>query len=217
MSLQPFSFPFPETRYFKAGSFIYKFEITGGSSYSGEEVIRGEYFNQELEEIIRTILGNLDSLQPFSTNNYIVFPYERQWESVCKHTDNLTVYPFVLILYLEKNMKNAKQAEQQNEAAQHEPDTYEPPPKRRRTDSPLEEAIIKDLIVDMEAEGRVSIRGKVKSLHTQGEARDRPERVDKKETRAADRLLLNSGVSLSRSPGGTTQGDTEEEEEEEEE
>uniref|UniRef100_A0A3B5AQW2 Uncharacterized protein n=1 Tax=Stegastes partitus TaxID=144197 RepID=A0A3B5AQW2_9TELE len=33
MPLQAFCFPFPETRFFKAGSFIYKFKIRGGNSY----------------------------------------------------------------------------------------------------------------------------------------------------------------------------------------
>lgn len=39
MPLQAFSFPLPETRFFKAGSFIYKFTIRGGSSYRQGSVI----------------------------------------------------------------------------------------------------------------------------------------------------------------------------------
>uniref|UniRef100_A0A3Q1ESP0 Uncharacterized protein n=1 Tax=Acanthochromis polyacanthus TaxID=80966 RepID=A0A3Q1ESP0_9TELE len=107
MPLQTFSFPFPETRFFKAGSFIYKFKIRGGSSYRQDTNWLKPQFRL-INEIIRTILGNLDSLQPFSTAHYIVFPYKRRWESVCKHSDNLRVYPFVLILYLEKNMQNGE-------------------------------------------------------------------------------------------------------------
>uniref|UniRef100_A0A3B4H3J3 Uncharacterized protein n=2 Tax=Haplochromini TaxID=319058 RepID=A0A3B4H3J3_9CICH len=66
MPLQAFSFPLPETRFFKAGSFIYKFTIRGGSSYRQGSVIHSE--------IIRTVLGNLDDLQPFSSTHYIIFP-----------------------------------------------------------------------------------------------------------------------------------------------
>lgn len=33
MPLQTFSFPLPETRFIKAGNFIYKFKLRGGSSY----------------------------------------------------------------------------------------------------------------------------------------------------------------------------------------
>ncbi|CAK6967954.1 membrane-anchored junction protein isoform X3 [Scomber scombrus] len=158
MSIQAASFPFPETRFFRAGSNIYKFKIRGGSSYSGEEVIDRHSFNQELEEIIRTVLGNLDSLQPFSNTNFIVFPYKKQWEGMstvmCKHSEvKLRAYPYVLILYLEKNMEKGKQVE---ENPSQVPCVSEPQPKRRKKDSPLEDAIIQDLLKDMEAENRVS-------------------------------------------------------------
>ncbi|XP_008285077.1 uncharacterized protein majin [Stegastes partitus] len=215
MPLQAFCFPFPETRFFKAGSFIYKFKIRGGNSYSGEEVKEEERFNQELEEIIRTVLGNLDGLQPFSTAHYTVFPYKKRWERVYKHSDNLTVYPFVLILYLEKNMQDGNQAEEQKEAAQHESYTCGPQPKRCRRDSPLEEAIIKDLLADMEAESRVSVTRKLDIWPAHGEVKEHPGRVDETETRDVNKQ--GSGVSRrSVSPGGTTQ-DTEDEEYEEEE
>ncbi|XP_058481917.1 uncharacterized protein LOC131457113 isoform X2 [Solea solea] len=68
MTLQSFSFPVAETRFLRAGSFIYKFKIRRGGSFSGEEV------NQELEDIIRTVIGNLDTLQPFSSEHFNVFP-----------------------------------------------------------------------------------------------------------------------------------------------
>ncbi|XP_068612234.1 membrane-anchored junction protein [Brachionichthys hirsutus] len=79
MPLQAFSFPVPETRFFKAGSFIYKFQLRGDNAYdlhvtSGEEVLRGNRLNQELEDIIRTVLGNLDNLQPFTSARFNVFP-----------------------------------------------------------------------------------------------------------------------------------------------
>ncbi|XP_039868243.1 membrane-anchored junction protein isoform X4 [Simochromis diagramma] len=192
MPLQAFSFPLPETRFFKAGSFIYKFTIRGGSSYSQQDVMGEVAFNQELEEIIRTVLGNLDDLQPFSSTHYIIFPYKKQWESVCKHDEmNLSVYPFTLILYLEKNMQNARckqrhgrilyrgsQSVEENDVRQYIPSIPEPQLKR---DSPLEEAILKDLINDTEAENRVAVTGKLDlvSEHSQGKTKEDPGHVDK--------------------------------------
>ncbi|XP_039868241.1 uncharacterized protein LOC120721770 isoform X2 [Simochromis diagramma] len=194
MPLQAFSFPLPETRFFKAGSFIYKFTIRGGSSYSQQDVMGEVAFNQELEEIIRTVLGNLDDLQPFSSTHYIIFPYKKQWESVCKHDEmNLSVYPFTLILYLEKNMQNARckqrhgrilyrgsQSVEENDVRQYIPSIPEPQLKR---DSPLEEAILKDLINDTEAENRVAVTGKLDlvSEHSQGKTKEDPGHVDKLE------------------------------------
>ncbi|XP_005927801.2 uncharacterized protein majin isoform X1 [Maylandia zebra] len=179
MPLQAFSFPLPETRFFKAGSFIYKFTIRGGSSYSQQDVMGEVAFNQELEEIIRTVLGNLDDLQPFSSTHYIIFPYKKQWESVCKHDEmNLSIYPFTLILYLEKNMQNGSQSVEENDVRQHIPSIPEPQLKR---DSPLEEAILKDLINDTEAENRVAVTGKLDlvSEHSQGKTKEDPGHVDK--------------------------------------
>ncbi|XP_039677496.1 membrane-anchored junction protein isoform X4 [Perca fluviatilis] len=172
MPLQAFSFPCPETRFFKAGSFIYKFKIRGGSSFRGEKNMGGNCLNQQLEEIIRTVLGNLDSLQPFSSSHFIVFPYRKRREGaskvMCKHGERkLRAYPFTLILYLEKNMQNeeAKQVEEklssEKYVAQQFPPVSEPQSKRHKSDSPLEEAILKRLIKDMEAEGKVSVVGKV--------------------------------------------------------
>uniref|UniRef100_A0A3Q3LFD2 Uncharacterized protein n=1 Tax=Mastacembelus armatus TaxID=205130 RepID=A0A3Q3LFD2_9TELE len=40
MPLQAFSFPFPETRFFRAGSLIYKFKIRGGSSYRQDKITK---------------------------------------------------------------------------------------------------------------------------------------------------------------------------------
>lgn len=181
MPLQAFSFPLPETRFFKAGSFIYKFTIRGGSSYSQQDVLGEVAFNQELEEIIRTVLGNLDDLQPFSSTHYIIFPYKKQWESVCKYDEmNLSVYPFSLILYLEKNMQNGSQSVEEDDVTQHIPSIPEPQLKR---DSPLEEAILKDLINDMEAENRVAVTGKLDLVgeHSRRKTKEDPGHVDKPE------------------------------------
>uniref|UniRef100_A0A3B3BP69 Uncharacterized protein n=1 Tax=Oryzias melastigma TaxID=30732 RepID=A0A3B3BP69_ORYME len=89
MSLRPFSFPLPETRYFRAGGgLIYKFKIRGGSSFRDEEITGVDSNNQELEVIfdvfsaslfrlvylVWTVLGNLEHLQPFSSAHYTAFP-----------------------------------------------------------------------------------------------------------------------------------------------
>ncbi|XP_071333878.1 membrane-anchored junction protein isoform X2 [Trachinotus anak] len=165
MTLQTFYFPLAGTRLFKAGNLIFKFRIRGGSTYSGEDVIG--CLNEELEDIVRTVLGNLDNLQPFFSVHFIIFPYKSRWERLprvmCKHCEKkLRVYPFILILYLEKNMQSEKQAEEKLNAekgrAQHF-SRSEPQSKRCRTDSPLEEAILKALLDDLEAEGEVSLVG----------------------------------------------------------
>uniref|UniRef100_A0A669BT46 Membrane anchored junction protein n=1 Tax=Oreochromis niloticus TaxID=8128 RepID=A0A669BT46_ORENI len=182
MPLQAFSFPLPETRFFKAGSFIYKFTIRGGSSYSQQDVMGEVAFNQELEEIIRAVLGNLDDLQPFSSAHYIIFPYKKRWESVCKHDEmNLSVYPFTLILYLEKNMQNGSQSVEENDVTQHIPSISESQLKHCKRHSPLEEAILKDLINDMEAENRVAVTGMLDLVgeHSQGKTEEDPGHVDK--------------------------------------
>ncbi|CAI5668531.1 unnamed protein product [Oreochromis niloticus] len=184
MPLQAFSFPLPETRFFKAGSFIYKFTIRGGSSYSQQDVMGEVAFNQELEEIIRAVLGNLDDLQPFSSAHYIIFPYKKRWESVCKHDEmNLSVYPFTLILYLEKNMQNGSQSVEENDVTQHIPSISESQLKHCKRHSPLEEAILKDLINDMEAENRVAVTGMLDLVgeHSQGKTEEDPGHVDKPE------------------------------------
>ncbi|XP_044038793.1 membrane-anchored junction protein isoform X2 [Siniperca chuatsi] len=223
MPLQAFSFPVPETRFFKAGSFIYKFKIRRGSSYSGDEVMGGNCFNQELEEIIRTVLGNLDSLQPFSSAHFVVFPYKKRWEGVskvmCKYGERkLRAYPFILMLYLEKNVLNEKQAEEklnpEKVVAQRFPSVCEPQSKRCKRDSPLEEAIIKDLINDLEAESKVSMVGglHVDNAHSGREVKEDPGLADKKGTKRFDEPQQKSGVNTVRGSGtpgevhpGTTQ------------
>ncbi|XP_021077064.1 membrane-anchored junction protein [Mus pahari] len=106
MSLKPFTYPFPETRFLHAGPNVYKFKIRYGNSIRGEE--RGDkgVIIQELEDSIRAVLANMDSLQPFVTEHFIVFPYKSKWERVShlkfKHGEIiLTPYPFVFTLYIE--------------------------------------------------------------------------------------------------------------------
>ncbi|XP_019501114.1 PREDICTED: membrane-anchored junction protein isoform X1 [Hipposideros armiger] len=106
MSLKSFTYPFPETRFFHAGSNVYKFKIRYGNSIRGEDIENKEVIFQELEDSIRVILGNLDNLQPFTTKHFIVFPYKSKWERVShlkfKHGEIVLVpYPFVFTLYVE--------------------------------------------------------------------------------------------------------------------
>ncbi|KAG7243274.1 hypothetical protein INR49_011721 [Caranx melampygus] len=197
MTLQAFSFPFPEDRLLRAGGMIYKFKILGGSTFSGEEVIRQ---NHEIEDIIRTVLGNLDHLQPFSSAHFNIFPciphYKKRWQGLpkvmCSHREKkLRAYPFVLILYLEKNIRsgaaaamthtvhhNARRKQAKEELSLERDGVqlssgYEPQPKRFKTDSPLEEAILKDLIKELEAEGKLSTVGlHLDNPHAKGEVQD---------------------------------------------
>nr|XP_019593437.1 PREDICTED: membrane-anchored junction protein isoform X4 [Rhinolophus sinicus] len=106
MSLKPFTYPFPETRFFHAGSSVYKFKIRYGNSIRGEDIENKEVILQELEDSIRVILGNSDNLQPFTTKHFIIFPYKSKWERVShlKFKQGeivLAPYPFVFTLYVE--------------------------------------------------------------------------------------------------------------------
>ncbi|XP_049748378.1 membrane-anchored junction protein [Elephas maximus indicus] len=49
MSLKPFTYPFPETRFLHAGPNVYKFKIRYGNSIRGEEVENKEVIVRELE------------------------------------------------------------------------------------------------------------------------------------------------------------------------
>ncbi|XP_027712111.1 membrane-anchored junction protein isoform X1 [Vombatus ursinus] len=106
MSLQAFTYPLPETRFLHAGTSLYKFKIRYGSSVRGEEIADKKVVSQELEDSIRAVLGNLDNLQPFTTDHFIIFPYKSKWERVShlrfKHgAAFLEPYPFVCTLYVE--------------------------------------------------------------------------------------------------------------------
>ncbi|XP_051049735.1 membrane-anchored junction protein [Phodopus roborovskii] len=121
MSLKPFTYPFPETRFLHAGPSVYKFKIRYGDSIRGEEIENKEVIIQELEDSIRAVLANMDNLQPFVTEHFIVFPYKSKWERVShlkfKHGEIiLTPYPFVFTLYVEMkwftgNMPSGKPAD----------------------------------------------------------------------------------------------------------
>nr|KAF6269831.1 membrane anchored junction protein [Pipistrellus kuhlii] len=49
MSLKPFTYPFPETRFLHSGTSVYKFKIRYGDSIRGEDVENKEVIIQELE------------------------------------------------------------------------------------------------------------------------------------------------------------------------
>uniref|UniRef100_A0A8C8T9I6 Membrane anchored junction protein n=1 Tax=Peromyscus maniculatus bairdii TaxID=230844 RepID=A0A8C8T9I6_PERMB len=52
MSLKPFTYPFPETRFLHTGPNVYKFKIRYGDSIRGEEVEDKEVIIQELEVLV---------------------------------------------------------------------------------------------------------------------------------------------------------------------
>ncbi|XP_072790903.1 membrane-anchored junction protein isoform X2 [Taeniopygia guttata] len=108
MSLKPFTFPLPETRFLHAGRHVYKFKIRYGNFNSSPILSLTESAAKELEEVIRVILGNLDDLHPFSTHHFTIFPYLSKWERVSKmkfkHENvHLMPYPYICTLYLELN------------------------------------------------------------------------------------------------------------------
>ncbi|KAK1890423.1 Membrane-anchored junction protein [Dissostichus eleginoides] len=146
MPLQAFSSTLAETRFFRAGSFIYKFKIRGGCSFRGEEVMGGNCFNQELE--------------------VIMVQDKKRWEGarqvVPKHGDRkLAAYPYCLTLYLEKNMQH-EEAKQAEEKLSSEKDAVSEPRSKRCTRcSPLEEAILKDLNQDFETKSKASAVGRL--------------------------------------------------------
>ncbi|XP_064322158.1 membrane-anchored junction protein isoform X1 [Phalacrocorax carbo] len=110
MSLKPFTYPLPETRFLRAGRLVYKFKIRYGNLNSAPNLDNTESAVKELEEAIRVILGNLDDLHPFSTDHFTVFPFSdlSKWERVSKmrfkHENvHLVPYPYICTMYLELN------------------------------------------------------------------------------------------------------------------
>ncbi|XP_076026938.1 uncharacterized protein majin [Genypterus blacodes] len=126
--------------------------------FSGKKVTGRNNVNQEMEDIIRTVLANLDSPQPFSSTHFNVFPYKKPWRRASKvmfkhGEEKLAAYPFIFILYLENNTLHGSQAKAKRATGKEETPScsvVEPQPKRSRRDSPLEEAILKGLMMDME-------------------------------------------------------------------
>ncbi|XP_012677603.2 membrane-anchored junction protein isoform X2 [Clupea harengus] len=109
MPVQAFSFPVPETRFFQAGRRIFKFKITRGGNYSGEDMTYDDFVNEELEDAIRIVLASLDTLQPFATKHFNVIPYKCRWERVSKlrfelNSIKLSPYPYLITLYVEPRL-----------------------------------------------------------------------------------------------------------------
>ncbi|XP_074462658.1 uncharacterized protein LOC141750813 [Larus michahellis] len=123
MSLKPFAYPLPETRFLHAGGLVYKFKIRYGNFSSAPDLNAGSAV-KELEEAIRVILGNLDDLHPFSTDHFTVFPYLSKWERVSemrfKHESvPLVPYPYICTVYLELNsfQQNVSRGKEGNEGS----------------------------------------------------------------------------------------------------
>ncbi|KAG5851932.1 uncharacterized protein LOC118224011 isoform X2 [Anguilla anguilla] len=182
MPVQSFSFPLPETRFFRAGRHVYKFKIKSGSKCS-DEIINDEHTTQELEDVVRVVLANLDSLQPFVTKHFNIFPYKSRWERVSELQFQqgglmLTAYPFLLTLYLETHdglhAHTAKQSgawtpvRAAEQGALPLPRSLTCQHKRSRTEQPP---------------------GGSPTQHRRGGARPPPERTTGAETMAGDRRV----------------------------
>ncbi|XP_029469312.1 membrane-anchored junction protein isoform X2 [Rhinatrema bivittatum] len=139
MPLKPFTYPLPETRFFHAGTSVYKFKFRYGNIAYSEDEENKDCINKELEQAIRAVLGNVNNLQPFATKHFIIFPYKSKWESVSKlkfkHGNTFLVpYPYIFIMYVEINSfqqdmlsekeagspQNSVKAEQQHENKERE-------------------------------------------------------------------------------------------------
>ncbi|KAJ8255074.1 hypothetical protein GJAV_G00200640 [Gymnothorax javanicus] len=182
MPIQSFSFPLPETRFFRAGRHVYKFKIRSGGRYS-DEIINSENVTQELEDAVRVVLANLDNLQPFVTKHFNIFPYKSRWERVSELQFQqgglmLTAYPFLLTLYVETHGALHAHTEIQSlmpvsaagRSSIYLPNCLPCPHKRSRTEQP---------------------QGGSPTQHRCGREPEPPERADGAEGMAGD-----SGMSL---------------------
>uniref|UniRef100_UPI00398F5CF5 membrane-anchored junction protein isoform X2 n=1 Tax=Pristiophorus japonicus TaxID=55135 RepID=UPI00398F5CF5 len=106
MPLKAFTLPLPETRFVHAGRSVYKLKLRYSEHIREDLGIDREQVRQELEDAIRAVLGNLDSLQPFTTEHFTIFPYKNEWERLSelrfKQGDKVLIsYPYVCTLYIE--------------------------------------------------------------------------------------------------------------------
>ncbi|KAL0969919.1 hypothetical protein UPYG_G00234520 [Umbra pygmaea] len=143
MPIRSFSFPLPETRFFQAGRHVYKFKIRNANNCSEVDLIREEFLNHELENAIRSVLDNLDALQPFTTKHFIVYPYKSKWRRLSElrfetlSGEKLPAYPYLITLYIEPNPRAAKPIEESSI-----PSSPEPQSKRSKTEQPQRGAIV---------------------------------------------------------------------------
>ncbi|XP_072407007.1 membrane-anchored junction protein [Chiloscyllium punctatum] len=106
MPLKAFTYPLPATRFVHAGRTVYKLKMRYSYHIKEDMGIDREQVRQELEDAIRAVLGNLDRLQPFTTEHFTIFPYKNEWERLSelqfKQGDKILIsYPYVCTLYVE--------------------------------------------------------------------------------------------------------------------
>ncbi|KAJ3585108.1 hypothetical protein NHX12_013830 [Muraenolepis orangiensis] len=128
MSLRAFSFPVPETRFFKAGRL----------------------------EIIRVSLANLGDLRAFFSTHFHVFPDKKPWPTASTVSFNhgghkMSAYPYVITLRLEPNAPTSGYGAKEHWTPFKAPLSRplpcpEPPSKRSKTDSPLEAIILQEIL-----------------------------------------------------------------------
>ncbi|XP_053715982.1 membrane-anchored junction protein isoform X1 [Synchiropus splendidus] len=156
MSQMSFGFPHDVTRYYEAGGLIYMFKFKGGSCLRGQ--METESFARELEEIVRTVLGNLQNLQPFSSTHFNIFPYQERWHGAsqvsCHNAhNNLKAYPFVLILHLEENKAYVKQTGHERGRGKEDAADASELTRHDRIGT-LEDAVLQDMMNDSVVERR---------------------------------------------------------------
>ncbi|XP_062373143.1 glycoprotein hormone alpha-2 isoform X2 [Sardina pilchardus] len=155
MPVQAFSFPVPEIRFFQAGRHVFKFKITCGGNYSGEDMMYDDFVHEELEDAIRIVLAGLDTLQPFATKHFNIFPYKCRWERVSNlrfelNGVKLSPYPHLITLYVEPRIHSlahaGKQAEdwdvtESKQDASSRPSSPGRPRKRSKKEQPPESTL----------------------------------------------------------------------------
>ncbi|KAM9827360.1 uncharacterized protein majin [Neosynchiropus ocellatus] len=219
MSQVSFGFPHDVTRFYEAGSFIYMFKFKGGSCF--RQGVYSSYF--DLIEIIRTVLGNLQNLRPFSSTHFNVFPYEERWQGashvLCHNAhNNLKPYPYVLILYLEENKAcvilniiSVKQPGQKRggvsgkvshagELTLHD---------RVRT---LEDAVLQDMMDDLVAEsGDAEMGCRANTPHTlKPFAKNSPDLVDEEDSLSENNQTPGFGCTTEEGVDSSEEEETEE-------
>ncbi|XP_076778554.1 membrane-anchored junction protein isoform X2 [Arvicanthis niloticus] len=95
MSLKPFTYPFPETRFLHAGPNVFKFKIRYGNSIRGEEIedkgviiqeleIRDEEAQQEYQETPASAVKEQDARLEHSLPGLVVTPLQHSNPSPLK-------------------------------------------------------------------------------------------------------------------------------------
>ncbi|XP_048092450.1 glycoprotein hormone alpha-2 isoform X4 [Alosa alosa] len=74
-----------------------------------------DFVNEELEDAIRIVLAGLDTLQPFATKHFNIFPYKCRWERVSNlrfelNGVKLSPYPHLITLYVEPRIHSLAHA-----------------------------------------------------------------------------------------------------------